>query len=192
MNYRSKIVAVAGFVMGLALAGAPAHAQQPAAKQAAPAAKQAAPAPATAPALKPASPAALAAAKEILTMKNANAMYASAVPNIVDQTKNALLQSNLNYQKDLNEVAIIVAKNLAGKEQEIGDGMAKIYANEFTEQELKDLVTFYKSPLGQKLLATEPRAIQFSMSFMNQWGQVFAQTVNEQFRAEMKKRGKEI
>jgi hypothetical protein len=184
MMYRSKIVAVAGLVMGLTLAGAPAHAQQPAAKQAAPAAP--------APTLKPASPAALAAAKEILTMKNAGAMYASAVPNIVDQTKNALVQSNLNYQKDLNEVAVIVAKNLAGKEQEIGEGMARIYANEFTEQELKDLVTFYKSPLGQKLLATEPRAIQFSMSYMNQWGQIFAQTVNEQFRAEMKKRGKEI
>jgi hypothetical protein len=181
MTYRSKIVAVAGLVMGLALAGAPSHAQQPAAKQVAPA-----------PALKPASPAALAAAKEILTMKNANAMYANAVPNIVDQTRNALIQSNLNYQKDLNEVAAIVAKNLAGKEQEIGDGMARIYANEFTEQELKDLVTFYKTPLGQKLLGTEPRAIQFSMSYMNQWGQIFAQTVNDQFRAEMKKRGKEI
>src|SRR3984893_724541 len=98
MTYRSKIVTVAGLVMGLALAGTPAHAQQPAAKQAAPA-----------PPLKPASPAALAAAKEILAMKNANAMYASAVPNIVDQTKNALMQSNINYQKDLNEVAIIIA-----------------------------------------------------------------------------------
>jgi hypothetical protein len=182
MKYLSKIVAAAGLAAGLALAGVPAQAQP------APAQKGAAPAPA----LKPASPAALAAAKEILTMKNANAMYANAVPNIVDQTKNALLQSNLNYQKDLNEVAIIVAKNLAGKEKEIGDGMAQIYANEFTEQELKDLVTFYKSPLGQKLLVTEPRAIQFSMSYMNQWGQIFAQTVNEQFRAEMKKRGKEI
>ena len=47
--------------------------------------------------------------------------------------------------------------------------MAQVYANEFTEQELKDLVTFYKSPLGQKLLTSEPRAIQFSMSYMNQW-----------------------
>ena len=191
MSYLSNIVAAAGLVTGLALAGAAANAQQPAPKQAAPAAKQAAPTPA-APALKTASPAALAAAKEILTMKNASAMYAAAVPNIVEQTKNALLQSNLNYQKDLNEVSVIVAKNLAGREQEIGEGMAKIYANEFTEQELKDLVTFYKTPLGQKLLATEPRAIQFSMSYMNQWGQIFAQTVNEQFRAEMKKRGKEI
>jgi hypothetical protein len=179
MTKFSTFLSAAGLALGLALTG-PAVAQQPKAPAA------------PAPALKEATPAAIAAAKEILTMKNAHAMYANAVPNLVEQTKNTLLQSNLNYQKDLNEVALIVAKNLAGREKEIGEGMAKIYANEFTEQELKDLVTFYKSPLGQKLLATEPRAIQFSMAYMNQWAQVFAETVNGQFRAEMKKRGKEI
>ena len=142
--------------------------------------------------IKPASPAAIGYAKEILAMKNASAMYANAVPNMVQRVKDSLLQSNLNYQKDLNEVAIIVAKNLAGREKEIGEGMAQVYANEFTEQELKDLVTFYKSPLGQKLLSSEPRAIQFSMAYMNQWAQQFAETINGQFRAEMKKRGKDI
>jgi hypothetical protein len=181
MKSLSRILSAASFAVGLALTAVPAEAQQKAAP-AAPAATQ----------LKPGSPGAIAAAKEILAMKNAAAMYANAVPNLVEQTKNVLMQSNLNYQKDLNEVAVIVAKNLAGREKEIGDGMAQVYANEFTEQELKDLVTFYKSPLGQKLLTSEPRAIQFSMSYMNQWAQVFAETVNGQFRAEMKKRGKEI
>jgi hypothetical protein len=179
MKSLSRILSAAGLAMGLALTAVPADAQQ----KNAPAA--------TAP-LKPGSPAALAAAKEILAMKNASAMYANAVPNLVEQTKNVLMQSNLNYQKDLNEVAVIVAKNLAGREKEIGEGMAQVYANEFTEQELKDLVTFYKSPLGQKLLASEPRAIQFSMSYMNQWAKAFAETINGQFRAEMKKRGKDI
>jgi uncharacterized protein len=70
--------------------------------------------------------------------------------------------------------------------------MASVYASAFTEQELKDLVTFYKSPLGQKLLTTEPQAIQQSMAFMNQWAQSFAEMVNGEFRAEMRKRGKEI
>jgi uncharacterized protein len=70
--------------------------------------------------------------------------------------------------------------------------MANVYANEFTEQELKDLVTFYRSALGQKLLKAEPKAIQFSMSYMNQWAQAFAETVNGEFRAEMRKRGKQI
>ena len=125
-------------------------------------------------------------------MKTVSTMYAAAVPNIVQRTKDTLLQSNLNYQKDLNEVAVIVAQSLAGREKEIGEGMAKIYANDFTEQELKDLVTFYKSPLGQKLLTQEPRTIQTSMGYMNAWAQNFSEIVNGQFRAEMRKRGKEI
>ena len=169
-----RILPAAGLALALAMAALPAAAQQAAAPP------------------KAASPGAIAAAKEILAMKNASAMYQNAVPNIVQQTKDTLLQTNLNYQKDLNEVAVIVAKNLAGREKEIGEGMAQIYANEFTEQELKDLVIFYKSPLGQKLLANEPRAIQSSMAYMNQWAQQFGEIVNGEFRAEMRKRGKQI
>jgi len=178
MKSFSGILPAMGLALGLALSGIPAGAQSPAPKQPAPA--------------KQASPASIAAAKEILTMKHASAMYANAVPNVVAQTKDVLLRANLNYQKDLNEVAVIVAQKLAGREKEIADGMASAYANEFTEQELKDLVTFYKSPLGQKLLTAEPKAIELSMNYMNQWGQNFAGVVNGEFRAEMRKRGKEI
>ena len=183
MKRLTGILSAAGLAAGLALSGVPAMAQAP--KQGA------APAPSAQP-LKQATPAALTSARELLAMKNAAAMYASAVPNIVEQTKNALVQQNLNYQKDLGEVAIVVARNLAGREKEIGEGMAQVYTNEFSEQELKDLVTFYKTPLGQKLLTSEPRAIQFSMSYMNQWALAFAGTVNEAFREEMKKRNKPI
>jgi uncharacterized protein len=168
-----KIVPAARLALALALGAVPATAQQ-----------QAAPAPLT--------PGAIAAAKEILTLKNASAMYAGAVPGMVEKVKATLIGQNLNYQKDLNEVAAIIAKNFAGRENEIGEGMAQIYASEFTEQELKDLVTFYKSPLGQKLITSEPRAIGLSMTFMNSWAQNFAETVASAFRAEMRKRGKEI
>jgi hypothetical protein len=164
------LLPAAGLALGLVLAGQPALAQQPA----------------------PATPACLAAAKEILALKNASAMYAQAVPNIVQKAKDSLLATNLNYQKDLNEVAVIVAKTLAGRENEIGEGMAQIYCKEFTEKELTDLVTFYKSPLGQKLLTAEPRAIQTSMNYMNGWARNFADIATAQFRAEMRKRGKEL
>jgi hypothetical protein len=172
MKSLSGILSVAGLAVVLALAGAPAGAQTPAPK--------------------PPSAAALAAAKQILALKNANAMYANAVPNIVEQTKTKLLAANLNYQKDLNEAAVVVAKDLAGREKEIGEGMAQIYANQFTEQELIDLVAFYKSPLGQKLITTEPQAIQMTMGYMNRWAQQFAEIVNDAFRVEMKKRGKAV
>jgi hypothetical protein len=177
MKSLSRILS-AGLVLGLALAAVPAVAQQPAAQQPAP--------------LKPASPAAIAAAKELLTMKGADGIYAAAVPNLVQRAKDQLLANNLNYQKDLNEIAATIAQTLAGREKEIGEQMAKIYASDFTEQELKDLVAFYKTPVGQKLLAQEPKSVQASMSYMQQWAQTFSDKVLGDFRAEMKKRGKPI
>jgi uncharacterized protein len=181
MKWLSRIWPVASaavvLALGFPLGAVPATAQQQ---------------PQQAPVFKPAPPGAVAAAREILTMKNVRAVYASAVPTIVQRTKDTLLQSNLNYQKDLDEVAVIVAQKMAGRENEIGEGMANVYANEFTEQELKDLVTFYKSTLGQKLLSAEPKAVQMSMGYMNQWAQAFADQVSGEFRAEMRKRGKQM
>jgi uncharacterized protein len=175
MRYLSTVMFGVGLGFSLVFSGPPAFAQPAPAQQ-----------------LKPASPAALAAAREILAMKNVSSQYAGAVPSIVQRTKDALLQNNLNYQKDLNEVAITVAQTLAGREKEIGEQMAKIYASDFTEQELIALVAFYKSSLGQKLLAQEPKSIMASIGYMNQWAQAFAEEVNGQFRMEMRKRGKEI
>ncbi len=169
MKRFANLLVAGGVVLGLALTSATVNAQS------------AAP-----------TPAAVAAAKELLDLKKAAAMYASIVPNIVQRTKDVLVQSNLNYQKDLNEVAIKVAKDLAGSEKAVGDEMAKIYATDFTEKELKDLVAFYKTPLGAKLLAREPHTIQLSLAAMNKWAQSFSETVNGKFRAEMRARGKQI
>jgi uncharacterized protein len=178
MKRSSGIWLAAGIALGLAFSPLPAGAQQPAAPQA----QQ----------LKPVSPTAMQAARDLLAVKNVAQVYNGAVPNIIERAKAQLLSNNLNYQKDLNEIAPIIAQENAGKEKEIGEQMAKIYANDFTEQELKDLTAFYKSPLGQKVLAQEPRSIQESMLFMNQWAQSFGQAVVAEFRAQMQKRGKPL
>jgi uncharacterized protein len=178
MKRLSGILLGAGVALALALSPLPALAQQPAAPPPAP--------------LKPVSPTALQAAKDLLAVKLVTQIYANAIPNIVQRAKDTFLANNLSYQKDLNEVALMVAQNEAGKEKEIGEQMAKIYANDFTEQELKDLTAFYKSPLGQKVLAQEPRSIQSSMVYMNQWAQGMSESVVNEFRAEMKKRGKPL
>ena len=142
--------------------------------------------------LKPVSPAALAAAKEILSAKNVASIYQGAVAGLVGRMKDSILQSNLNLQKDLDEAAAKVAKDLAGREQEIGEQMAKIYANAFTEQELKDLAAFYKSPLGKKTIDAEPTAFNQSRIYMGEWAQKFSEEINTKLRAEMKARGKPV
>ena len=70
--------------------------------------------------------------------------------------------------------------------------MAKIYANDFTEQELKDLVDVLQVAARPEAAGDGAAGDPASMSYMNQWAQNFAEVVNGQFRAEMRKRGKEI
>jgi len=138
------------------------------------------------------SAAAIATAKEILHDKHIEELYKEAVPSLVERAKGTLVQSNLNYQKDLNELAPKVAKDLAGGEKEIGDMIAKIYASRFTEQELKDIAAWYKSPLGKKVIEQEPQIFAASRGYMDQWAQTFSQKIIDKFRAEMKARGKAI
>jgi hypothetical protein len=137
-------------------------------------------------------PGAIAAAKEILVMKNAHAVYQGAVIATIQNVKNSLLQSNINLQKDIEEISLKLARDLSGRESEIGEGMAAIYATNFSEQELKDLLAFYKSPLGKKSLEQEPKSIEASLNYMRNWGEDLAQEINERFRDEMKKRGKDL
>jgi len=164
----AKLAAVAGLALGLVWSATPATAQN-------------------AP-----TPSAIAAAKQLLALKNASAMYAALVPNVVQRTKQALVQNNLNYQKDLDEVAVKVAHDLAGQEKAVDEEIARVYATDFTEKELTELIAFYKTPLGKKLLEQEPRTIQSSFEAMNRFAQKFAETVEAKFRAEMRARNKPI
>ena len=169
----SKTLLAAGF--GLVLSAIGAQAQAP-----------------KAPAVQPPPASAIAAASELLALKKANTVYQNIVPSVIQRTKDAILQNNLNYQSDLNEVAIKLAGELANRREEVAKAMAEIYATNFTEQELRDLIAFYKSPLGQKFLENEPKSITGSLAYMNDWAGAFSNEVAAKFRAEMRARGKEI
>jgi hypothetical protein len=70
--------------------------------------------------------------------------------------------------------------------------VAKLYASRFTEQELKDTLAFYKSPLGKKLLVEEPLILDQSMRNAQSWADRLSQEVIGKIRTEMKKRGHDI
>jgi hypothetical protein len=175
MSISARALLAAIFIFGVGVWSVPTFAQQ----QPAPAQQQP-------------SANAIALARQYLDLKAATNVYQGSVPGIIERIRIQLLQNNLNYQKDLNEVAARLNQDLKGRDSEIGDEMARIYATDFTEQELKDLLAFYKSPLGQKLLKQEPNSIHASMEFMGQWAEKFGEDVDTKFRDEMKKRGKPV
>jgi hypothetical protein len=94
--------------------------------------------------------------------------------------------------KDLNEVAAKLHAEYASRSAEIVNDVAKLYASRFTEQELKDILAFYKSPLGRKLIVEEPAILDQSMKNAQVWAENLSQEVIAKMRTEMKKRGHDI
>jgi len=135
---------------------------------------------------------ALATAKELITTKGAAAIFEPVVTGVIEQVKAVFLRTNPMLSKDLNEVAVKMRADYAPRGAEILNDMAKLYATHFTEQELKDALAFYKSPLGRKLLVEEPKILDDGMRNAQTWANRLSEEVMGKMRAEMKKRGHEI
>ena len=135
---------------------------------------------------------ALATAKELITVKGAAAIFDPLVPGVIEQAKSVFLRTNPMLGKDLNEVAAKLRADYAPRGVEVINDTAKLYATRFTEQELKDALAFYKSPLGQKLLVEEPKILDEGMRNAQTWADKLSEEVIGKIRAEMKKRGHDL
>ena len=135
---------------------------------------------------------AIALAKEIIIVKGGNAIYDPVVPQLVDRARTIFLQANPLFGKDLGEVAAKLQAEFTPRTAELLNDGAKLYASKFTEQELKDVLAFYKSPVGRKVIAQEPLILDQSASNVDEWANKLVDEVIAKFRAEMRKRGKEI
>jgi len=138
------------------------------------------------------SPTSIALAKEIITLKGGFAMFDPVVAGVVESVKNSLLPTNLNLAKDLNEVSLKISKELEPKHAELINLVARTYAKHFTEQELKQLDAFYKTPLGRKVIAEEAKALDESLKEAQSFAGNLSEQVMSMMRKEMKKRGHDL
>jgi hypothetical protein len=135
------------------------------------------------------SAASIQVAKQLIAATGATAVFNPLIAGVVEQAKILFLQQNPALAKDLNEVAAKIRADLQPRFSEISDEVAKLYAANFTEQELKDVLAFYQSPSGKKLLTTQPKVIDASMGFAGDWANKLSDEVIAKMRDEMKKRG---
>ena len=135
------------------------------------------------------SAAAITLATQLLELKGGLGAFDSAIDGVVTHHKGILLQINPNLAKDINDVEQMMRKEGAARREELHKEIALGYASAFTEQELKDMIAFYKTPLGKKMIEQEPKAGEQSTKRAQVWIDKYAETVITKMRAEMKKRG---
>ncbi len=135
---------------------------------------------------------ALLLAKQIVEIKGVQGIFAPLVRGVVEKTKNMFMQTNFMWANDLNQVAANEEKQLAPRVSELVDATARMYAQHFTEAELKQLLAFYQSPVGKKALVEEPKVLDEAMAYAGTWGDNLSQEVIGDMREQMKKRGHDM
>ena len=135
------------------------------------------------------SPAAVASARELMEIKGIKTLVEPVVVGVVEQTKGSILQTNPGLSKDLDEVSAQLRTEYQPRISEMTNEVVRLYAQRFTEQELKEAVAFYKTPAGRKMVTEEPRILDETYARLQQWANRLQDEVMLRLRAEMKKRG---
>ena len=132
---------------------------------------------------------AIQTANEVVNATGAMALFIPLIPGVIEQAKNLFLQQNPGLSKDLNEITTKMRADLAPRFGELTSEVAKLYASHFTEAELKELLAFYKTPVGMKLITEQPKVGEEGLKFAQTWANNLSDEVIVKMRDELKKRG---
>lgn len=92
----------------------------------------------------------------------------------------------------INKTLSIVEVTFEENIHELVKPMAKLNSEAFTDEELRALITFQKSPVGRKSSKIMPNLVQQGMVMGMNWGQKVGKMAVQRIKAEFKKDGVDI
>ncbi len=99
--------------------------------------------------------------KEFLEVSGAAKMGEQVVSSMIEMFKSSYSDVQIEFWNEFKKEI---------KSDQLIDLVTPIYAKHYTEQELNELINFYKSPIGQKTVNLLPVITEESMAVGQQWG----------------------
>jgi hypothetical protein len=127
------------------------------------------------------SPEAMAAARELVTTLKLSDQYKALLPVILLGLKPALTQDRPEIERDYDAMMSATADAYTPYYNAMVDGIATVYANSFSVEELRQIEAFYRQPVGQKYLEKSQAILQQSV----QIGQETGRKATEALRARL-------
>ena len=115
------------------------------------------------------SPEQLALARKYVDLSDKAQIYEATMVMTAQQTSKLLTQSNPEIAKQINEAIGKALEARRGKKDDLFNQIARIYAVSFSTEELQQIIAFYETPAGQKLLSESMSINQDVQVVMNIW-----------------------
>jgi hypothetical protein len=138
------------------------------------------------------SPDALAAARELIETMHAVDYLKSIVPAMMQALKPAIVQNRPQVERDYDAIAPLLLEGFNARMSDLIEQIAVLYARNFTADELREVVAFYRRPTGQKFVQKLPAITQESMVLGQRFGQSIGNEIRARMIEELRKRGHNI
>ena len=133
----------------------------------------------------------VALGREIATLTGVTSIFDTFMPQFGQQIRKSFI-TRPEVTKDLDQVLEALKPELEKQKQGMIDLTARYYATAFSEPELKDLLAFFKGPVGRKYLQNTPRILDAISVETQRWTANVAESLMTRVRAEMGKRGHQL
>jgi hypothetical protein len=138
------------------------------------------------------SPDALATARELITTIRFVDQFKALMPALMTTLKPAIVQGRSEVARDYDALVPVMLEAFQARFSELSEAVAIVYANNFTADDLRALIAFYKTPVGQKFLAKTPTLTQQSMLAGQKFGQSVSAELSQRMIEELRKKGHTI
>ncbi len=138
------------------------------------------------------SPETLAVAKELVISIHLMDQFKALMPAILKSLKPAIVQGRSDVDRDYDAITPALIDGFQARFNELSDAVAIIYASNFTPDDLRALIAFYKTPVGQKLLEKTPVITQQSLIAGQKFGQSVAADMRQRIIEELRKKGHDL
>jgi hypothetical protein len=137
-------------------------------------------------------PSHLAAAVDAVRDARASKGFDNVLPVISERVQDQIIRLRPDLYKQIAGVVQQEALKLVGRRAELDNAVAQIWAKTFTEDELKAISAFYKSPAGAKFVDALPQVIGDSAHQVQVWSDKVGQELMDKSRESLKKQGVEF
>ncbi|HEX4298616.1 MAG TPA: DUF2059 domain-containing protein [Devosia sp.] len=135
------------------------------------------------------SPDQLALARKYVDLTDKSGIYEAILVQTAAQTSKLLSGQNPDITDKIDKAIGDILDQYKGKKDDLFNQFARIYATTFTQDELQQIVTFYSSPVGQKLAGSSMDINNGVRKVMQVYTYNFGTEFVSKVRAELKSQG---
>jgi len=137
-------------------------------------------------------PDAVAAARSLVTTMKLADQYKALLPAILLNLRPALTQDRPEIERDYDAMMPMIADAFTPYYIAMVDGIADVYANNFTAAELREIEAFYRQPVGQKMLEKMPAISQQALAVGQEVSRKAAEDLRQRLTEALRQKGHKL